>query len=276
MTQKRLLLTLFLALLTPLSQAALENIPYYPDSLIELRHQESEQLREMLHRTLNDLHLKREGQRDLLVLSCPEEGICQKQRADLSYREARLHLFGELHLREDQTLRDVYCQRDWGAADGVGPWQIPDHQKVNCEHSWPQSKFNRRHSTELQKTDLHHLYPVESRSNSSRGNISFGEVKNTSTSLCQASSRGPALHFDTVAFEPPDQHKGDVARAMFYFSIRYETEIAAHEEFYLRLWHEQDPVDEWERERHEQIYRIQFVRNPFIDDPALVDEIENF
>ena len=77
-------------------------------------------------------------------------------------------------------------------------------------------------------------------------------------------------------FEPPVEHKGNVARALFYFAVRYDMRIAAHEEFFLRQWNVIDPVDDEEIARNNEIERLQGNRNPFIDDAALVELIEDF
>lgn len=270
--------------------ASLSEIPYYPENLVKFRDslsvesiQEEEQrkLKEKLRATLTEVHLQVAGKRDSLHSNCPDDkpqdSKCLEQRRNISYKQARQYLFGLLHLekeRSDYFVEDQYCQNLISERDGVGPGKIPNSQKINCEHTWPQSRFNRRLSIELQKTDIHHLYPVDSRANSSRGNIPFGEVRNESSSLCQASKRGPTAN-GTIAFEPPDQHKGNVARAVFYFSLRYDTIISEEEENYLREWHRLDPVDEQELIRNEKIYQIQGNRNPFIDDAELVELIHN-
>ena len=44
---------------------------------------------------------------------------------------------------------------------------------VNCEHTWPQSQFGR---AEPMKSDLHHLFPTESRVNSARTHLRFGNI----------------------------------------------------------------------------------------------------
>lgn len=264
---------------------------YYPDSLLSLREslkeqslktEQEEQLIQKLYETLTMVHLQRPDKRDLLVERCPKErpenADCIQQVTGISYQEARKYLFGLLHLEKENNqyrVRDEYCQEDYDERSGVGPMRIPNHNVINCEHTWPQSKFNPRQSTSLQKTDLHHLFPVDSRANSSRGNIPFGEVREQTSNICGASQRGPSLISGALAFEPPDEHKGNVARAVFYFALRYQVNIPDEEEAYLRKWNQLDPVDESERLRNEKIYAIQANRNPFIDDPELISLIKD-
>jgi deoxyribonuclease I len=270
---------------------SISEISYYPDTLIKLKNslqsnqfdlREAAKFKKKLKATITKTHLQIEGMRDSLHSNCPEvrpiNSQCIEHRRDISYNQARLYLFGFLHLEQDRHhffVEDQYCLNIITENDGAGPGRIPNSRLINCEHTWPQSRFNHRYSTQLQKADLHHLYPVDSRANSSRGNIPFGYVTNLSSNLCKASKRGPTAR-GTTAFEPPDQHKGNVARAVFYFSLRYETSLLEEQEMALRLWHLLDPVDEEERLRNERIFEIQGNRNPFIDDPELVELIVEF
>lgn len=57
--------------------------------------------------------------------------------------------------------------------------------------------------------------------------------------------------------------KGNVACALFYFAVRYETTISPEEEASLRRWHNDDPVDQEEMDRNNGIEKIQGNRNPF-------------
>ena len=197
-----------------------------------------------------------------------------------SYKKARAILFGELHLKNSSKghkIEDVYCQKSFGKEVGVGPGKIPQSNYLNCEHTWPQSRFNSNMSKTAQKTDLHHLYPTDSRANSSRGNLIFGEVNGRAVnSSCVASQRGEEYGSGTTAFQPPRRHRGNVARALFYFSIRYKISISQTEEDYLREWHRDDPVDAHERQRNNRIADLQGNRNPFIDDSSLVEQIADF
>jgi endonuclease I len=74
----------------------------------------------------------------------------------------------------------------------------------------------------------------------------------------------------------PTVHKGNVARALFYFSVRYKIKIPATEEIVLRRWNDLDPIDNAEEVRNEQIYFAQGSRNPFIDFPELANSINKF
>lgn len=156
----------------------------------------------------------------------------------------------------------------------------------NREHLWAQS-WTGNDSDE--KTDLHHVYPTDGYVNNRRGNYAFGEVSNASWT----SRNGGKLGNNTVSgyngtvFEPIDEYKGDIARALMYVSVRYYQEDSSWGnsdmtiksvikdwalEMLLR-WHEQDPVDDKEINRNNAVYQIQRNRNPFVDYPEFAEMI---
>jgi endonuclease I len=148
----------------------------------------------------------------------------------------------------------------------------------NTEHTWPQSIGASR---EPAKSDLHHLFPVDGVANGSRGNHPFG----TATCLhddsmhCSFEKAGSALGKNDRGkwvFEVRKQKRGDVARAMFYFAVRYEHSIPDDEESELRAWHEEDPVDEGEIKRNDAVEALQKNRNPFVDHPEFVAKLADF
>ena len=206
--------------------------------------------------------------------------IASKNHRALGYNNAKKYLFGQLHLEKNAKgyfIHDLYCNIDY--TSGAGPMAVPDQNKINCEHTWPQSKFTPGFPTELQKSDLHHLFPTDSKANSVRGNFDFAEISQDNGSLddCSPSKSGSSNSgTGDDLFEPPTEHKGNVARALFYFSVRYKIQIPRTEEEVLRRWHVLDPVDAAEMERNEQIFYAQANRNPFIDFPELVDSIRRF
>lgn len=210
------------------------------------------------------------------------------QRKILRYKEAKIYLFGELHIEEDQTngfyIKDVYCEKIYNSSNAlVGPNAMPDQNKLNCEHTWPQSKFvkdkNNRALEDAQLSDLHHLFPSEKNANQIRANYDFAYVITDLNlgSNCTASKSGQSKNqVGNYYFEPPKKHKGNVARAMFYFSVHYQLPIEASQEATLRAWDKLDPIDELERERNDKIEKIQGNRNPFVDYPNLADQVKDF
>lgn len=70
--------------------------------------------------------------------------------------------------------------------------------------------------------------------------------------------------------------KGLLCFLDLYFATRYQMKISPSEEKALRQWHVEDPADEEEFKRNNEIEKLQGNRNPFIDFSDLVDRIENF
>jgi deoxyribonuclease I len=241
-----------------------------------------EKLQVELFQILSMAH-EMDGEHDKLVWSCERNEKCYKHFS-LGYKTARRILFGDIHLTHTEqgyAVLDAYCEELKTAEDfdhaAPGPGKIPDPRILNAEHTWPQSRFSKHFNRDLQKSDLHILYPVVSHANSARGNVKFGDVVTQVTAPCKKSRRGyTARGGNEPYFEVPNAHKGNVARAVFYFSIRYQMPITATEEATLRAWHRADPTDEREQARNEKIFAKQSDRNPFIDYPELVDLIHDF
>jgi endonuclease I len=124
---------------------------------------------------------------------------------------------------------------------------------------------------------MHHLFPTASHANSTRGNFPFGDVLTVKQTPCAGAVLGNIQGDErTYYFEPPLPQKGNTARAIFYFSIRYQLPVSAAEEASLKAWNRLDPVDEAERQRNDKIFNKQKDRNPFIDYPELVELISDF
>ncbi|MCF8058803.1 MAG: endonuclease [Bacteriovoracaceae bacterium] len=270
--------TFFLLLFT---LSALATSSYYPteykDAFKEKEFAKGE-LKEKLFILLSSVHIYKANRDDQIAPHCSGEGKCYEHKS-IGYRGARKVLFGKIHLKEDSQgyyVKDVYCRKKVTRnMTNVGPNIIPNNNVINCEHTWPQSRFNGSFDKGLQKSDLHHLYPTDSKANSVRGNNEFAEVDGDKLSDCDGSYTG-VEKWQGPYFEPPNEHKGNVARALFYFSVRYKLKISTIEEEYLRHWHDLDPVDSDELERNELIHKVQGNRNPFIDYPELVGQVKDF
>ncbi|HOT29105.1 MAG TPA: endonuclease [Candidatus Ozemobacteraceae bacterium] len=143
--------------------------------------------------------------------------------------------------------------------------QMPNDRDMNIEHSWPQSLG----ATGIAKADLHHLFPADSKANSTRGSLPYGIVSNPNWE--EGGSK-----CDGEKFQVRPNFCGNIARAQFYFSVRYNKQIPNEVEKVLREWHKADPVDARELQRNNKVDEIQHNRNPFIDHPEFVDKIADF
>ncbi|MGZ3805110.1 MAG: endonuclease I family protein [Pseudobdellovibrionaceae bacterium] len=263
-----------------------QEIPYYGAQFYQdlSAGVSNEALKQSLKTVLRSSHLKTSGSLDQIVKSC--SGSDCYTHISLGYERARMFMMGVYYLIDNgngtYAIHDVYCDTDKVTSDFVngnppGPNVIPDGSILNTEHTWPQSRFSGRYDREMQKSDLHHLYPTDNELNSIRGNNPFGEVVRDSKSLkCPASRTGKPANGNQEVFESPKNHRGNVARALFYFSTRYDLAIDPNQEATLRKWNKEDPVDEEEIRRNDAIQGVQGNRNPFVDYPELVDKISDF
>lgn len=89
-------------------------------------------------------------------------------------------------------------------------------------------------------------------------------------------------------YEPADRFKGDFARIYMYMSLIYPQKLwcgrgsmlfldggypflTAYGRDLLMKWHRQDPVDEFELRRNEEIAKAQSSGNPFVEIPMLAE-----
>lgn len=188
----------------------------------------------------------------------------------LGYKTAKREIFLEVD-NNDNAVQCIYT----GKYVKIVNNKLPSENIINIEHAWPQSKL----SNSTAKSDIHHLFPSDSRVNSARGNLPFGMVTGPDIDIYGSgdyiSKRGESPAGRTV-FEPPDVSKGDIARALFYLAVRYKLTISDTEEAFLRDWHFQDVVSDEEMTRNDEISALQRNRNPFVDCPELVERINDF
>lgn len=265
-----------------------QTIPYYGDDFYNdlAKGVSNDALILRLKTVLRSYHQTQANGLDKIVASCADgDKTCYAHHA-IGYNAARVWLMGGYYLKKDDNgyaVWDVYCNTYRGANDfrsnAPSPGTIPKNTVVNVEHTWPQSRFNRKFPDELQKSDLHHLFPADSKLNGVRGNNWFGEVTKDTQFFNNCPSSGSRYGVGTLAgeeiFEPPQAHKGHVARSLMYFAIRYDMHIDADEEALLKKWNREYPVDEDEARRNNEIFKAQGNRNPFVDYPTLADQISD-
>jgi len=206
-----------------------------------------------------------------------------------NYNAARDSMYNWLDVDATDSLTCVYsglrAKRDGTRTPANGA------QEFNTEHSWPQSFYD---EAEPMRGDIHHLFPTWSSPNSSRGNHPFAEIDDnlttswwfwengSSVSSIPSSNINAYSEYYNDTFEPREDHKGNVARAMFYFWTMYQTnsdvinDTQDNNAFFdgmkstLYEWHQQDPVDSAEVTRSLEVESVQGNRNPFIHDTTLV------
>ncbi|MFM8437832.1 MAG: endonuclease I family protein, partial [Candidatus Kapaibacterium sp.] len=186
----------------------------------------------------------------------------------LGYKAAREVMFG----KADNVSDSVECIYTGKKLKTAG---IPPNGEFNTEHSWPQSFGS---SAEPNKSDIYHLYPTNPNANSMRANYPFGMISKVWKDATGGSRLGFTATGDTV-FEPRDVAKGNIARGLFYYFLRYGNLFNYYQSPYamdadLRRWNEQDPPDAQERRRGDTIAAYQGKRNPFIDYPQFIERME--
>ena len=181
-----------------------------------------------------------------------------------------------------------YSQRSIPKSYKVSPTNN-DPDAWNREHVWPKSYgFSDRRLSAY--ADIHNLRPSDQTINGRRGNMWFGDAGEDATLDPEAPENKYSKKKDL--WEPRDEIKGDVARAVFYMAFRYshasknetktplvmnEINEIVHNAFGdahdLAEWHQMDPPDEKEFHRNDIAEKFQGNRNPFIDRPEWAELI---
>lgn len=200
------------------------------------------------------------------------------KRRQLSYVLARKKMYAFI----DNYNDTITCAYGGFKVRHTYGFEDTDIYPLTCEHTIP-SPQDWRYDEDY--SDIHHLFPVLSNWNFTRKDHPFKDISDAATTkwmrLASSLSSIPNLFIDEYSesngfqFEPREDHKGNVARAIFYYSTVYEwwgasglnivSDLAT-----LKRWHEQDPPDARERERNRKIEIYQGNRNPYIDHPEWV------
>ena len=166
---------------------------------------------------------------------------------------------------------------------GPFDWTATNYSREHVfPHSWmPTNPANSPERPEY--TDQFNLFPVNFPSvNAVRSNYPLGEVV-TVTSSFLGGTYGQNADGRTV-YEPRDEMKGDIARAMMYEAVSYNGTSGiwafpnpisfiiqyGQDQEVIKNWHFADLPDAYEIARNEYIYNLQGNRNPFIDSTDLV------
>lgn len=192
--------------------------------------------------------------------------------------------FLKTDLLTDNTVLDRYSgiERYFDGTNAV--------EGMNIEHSFPKSWWKGYENNAYR--DLFHLYPSDGYTNTLKGNLPLGVVKQPATfdnGVSKIGLNSFGTDYTANCFEPADEYKGDFARSYFYIVTAYENfeswwtspmlennRWPVFNQWALSLlleWHRNDPVSSLELERQENVYQIQGNRNPYIDYPELIEYI---
>ena len=218
--------------------------------------------------------------------------------ADVALRQAIQDIIANPALVRAQTyadIKDILKEADQNPANSNEVWLVYTEQgrpkldfqttsdntgKWNREHTFPRSRagyddielddvadgvdlFWTTNADSLRhgNSDAHALRAADGPENSARNNLHYGEYT------------GPTGNLGSF--------KGDVARSVLYMEIRYnglqivngfpDIEGQLGDLATILDWHRNDPPDDFEMNRNNVVYTWQFNRNPFIDNPDLVE-----
>jgi len=200
----------------------------------------------------------------------------------------------DYYYENDGSILDIYSERPTAAdpynftynTNQCGNYSN-EGDCYNREHIVPQSLFD---EASPMKNDIHFIRATDGKVNGMRSNYPFGMVGSASYISQNGSKLGNSVSagYSGTVFEPIDEFKGDVARMIFYFVTRYETQLSGFssgnmlgnaaypglqtwELNQLLAWHNLDPVSPAEVGRNNASYAYQGNRNPYIDNPNYVN-----
>lgn len=220
--------------------------------------------------------------------------------SDMALRQALQDIIADPNVVRAQTYADVIdilMEADQNPANSNQVWLLYTEEgrakldlqtgsnnagKWNREHTFPRSRggFDDIEEDEIAdgidvfwtteadslrhgNSDAHALRAADAAENSTRGNQHYGQYIGPSGTL--------------------GSFRGDVARSVLYMEIRYNglevvngfptTTGQLGDLATLLDWHRNDPPDDFEMNRNNVVYTWQFNRNPFIDQPDLVEYI---
>ncbi len=197
----------------------------------------------------------------------------------LGYSNARRKMYGFIDNHGD-TITCVYS-----GFYQLNPYgnEITYPNPINTEHTVPQSFFS---SNEPMQSDIYHLFPTFGTWNSERSNSPFENITDQNTVRWMRGSTWQSDIPDTFieeysesipanVFEPREDHKGEVARAVAYFYTMYPNQAGTISSLFdiqtLCEWNDMDPPSSKEMERSDAIEQYQGNRNPYVDYPELLE-----
>lgn len=188
---------------------------------------------------------------------------------------------------------DMYSDEMYLIRDGQSALSSFSYNRMQREHSVPKSWWKKNGDVEYTPayTDLWNLYPSDGPANQAKSNYPLGICKDASFNNGVSKIGTAATGFgggSGKVFEPADEYKGDFARGYFYMATVYDDlpwvvnymfrqnswpTLQPWAVDMLLNWARQDPVDQKEIDRNDEVEKYQGNRNPFVDFPQLAEYI---
>jgi len=115
-------------------------------------------------------------------------------------------------------------------------------------------------------SDLHNIVPADARFELKRKNSRFGEVGD------EVEKEACNFRRSFQLLQPPEEIKGDIARAILYMHTSYQLPIMGSIDD-LKRWNQEDLPSEEEIKRNKRVSEIQGNENIYITHPEKVDSL---
>tara|TARA_B110000046_G_C13024605_1_gene413185 strand:+ start:152 stop:907 length:756 start_codon:yes stop_codon:yes gene_type:complete len=221
-----------------------------------------------------------------------EIGNSYKPKKLLPYTSNDKDVWDVLKLANPDPYNNTHIQLLY-TGDSIKPGEA-GHEYTsgwNREHCWPKSLGGGMNTSSPGiGTDLHNLFCADQSMNSTRSNKAYG------VGIKSVIDNSPAPKYDGITdcksdvgyFEPPDDVKGIVARAVFYMACVYadvpynlrlcrgQTPDGANTMPNLDLlleWNKNHTVTASDRHRNKVIETYQGNNNPFVSDSTLANRV---
>ena len=200
-------------------------------------------------------------------------------------------------LRASDNEDYIYCILTGKMMPGRAGFGSAGSNTWNREHIWAKKYGFKDASSSAPYCDLNHLRAADFSANSAMHNDKQYNVVLNPTKTDEYGNK-----VDSNFYEPRDAAKGDIARMIMYMATRYTGDelsegydLTIVEEYYgtelqenwsvsdqngymstlsvLLRWHQEDPVDDFERKRNDLVFEWQGNRNPYIDHPEYANMV---
>jgi len=202
----------------------------------------------------------------LIILSL----LCTVVQAQTKFNDPKntlkKHFWGDLYKGGGTTF---YCKKPFTKKNILitnshiysSSW-VRDH--LSC--GTPRQCRNESEQYRQITSDLHNIVPADSRFELKRKNSRFGSVGN------EVEKEACGFRRSFQLLQPPEDIKGDIARAILYMHSSYQLPIMGSIDD-LKRWNLEDPPSEEEIERNKQINEIQGNENIYITNPEKADSL---